>query len=72
MCVTCMNDQENNLSGVCNKPNFKMQVFKIGKNSTSKNFQKFAKILNNHKIRMIYGVVLQFSGFTSYMDTNKW
>ena len=33
---------------------------------------EFPKILNGHKIRMINAIALQFSGFTSHMDVNKW
>ena len=31
-------DKKNNLTEACNKPNFKMQTSKIGKNSKSRNF----------------------------------
>ena len=44
---------------------------KLEKKNISGNFQKFPKILNAHKIKIIYAIVLQFSGFTCHMDTNR-
>ena len=58
--------------GRTNLYNFKMLSTKIGKNSKSRNFEKFLKILNGHKIRTINTMALKLSELTSHTDTNKW
>ena len=64
-------DKKNNLTKACKKSNFKIQASKIGKNSKTWNFPKFLKTLNDHRLRTINAIGLQFSGFTSHTNTAK-